>query len=443
MKRPRIWIRLAVFATAILLIGEYVALTRLAPQYIIWAVENAVGGEITVADARFSLPFTTTLRGLHFVHNTSRSALSIRRAVIRPRWLSPPKRTLWLDSLEIDRPYLRLTQTKDGTVLKPALRQPPPRGLSTNNLFSPLAATPPPSWWKIHVASVTIVDGTLEWVDEEPPTPFHGVLDHITFSMGPVEIPLKESAQFTFAIRGELTGEHGHAAPLYCSGWIDVPRKDLQAAFRLAPLPLAAFDPYFHGPPEVRVHGATFTTTGQWVARANELKGLIQLAIGNLEEGGLLIKGRTLVDPKKFSNGTEPRLTGEVALSGPFDRPDDWQAEFVPGDELAQRLIKRLLNHGIEMIGIEFFGRRVRVSLAPATKEKMTNIETASKEIAEALDVLALPSAEEMAGSAEKPSGEPSAESIAPPAVPVSPQTASASEAPKSESPPSLPAAKP
>ena len=424
MKRPRIWIRVVVLVIAILLIGEYVALTRLAPKYIIWAVEHAAGGEIVVEDARLSLPLTTTLRGLHFAQNTLRSALSIRRAVIKPRWLSLSKRTLWLDSLEIDRPFLRLTQTADGVILQPGFRQPPPRGISTSKLLSPLAATPPPSWWKMHIASVTIVDGTLEWVDEQLPTPFHGMLDHITFTMGPVEIPLKGSEQFTFAFRGELTGEHGHAAPLYCSGWLDVARRDLQASFRLSPIPLAAFDSYFHGPPEVRVPGAIFTTTGQWVARANEFKGLVQLAIGNLEEGGLLIKGRTLVDPKKFSNGTESRLSGEVALHGPFDRPDAWQAEFVPGDELAQRLIKRLLNYGIEMVGVTFFGRRMRVSLAPATKETMTKIETASKEIAEALDVLALPEA-----SPET--------TAAPSEVPASPQAASSPEVPKSQSPPS------
>ncbi|MBI1992425.1 MAG: DUF748 domain-containing protein [Candidatus Omnitrophica bacterium] len=421
MRRPPSLLRGFLLLVLLFLVGEYVALTHLAPRYVLQAVQHAAGGEIVAAQARLSFPLTTTLQGLRLVNNTPQSALTIQRAAIWPRWLSLPSRTLWLDAVELDRPILRLTRTHDGTFLWPNI----PQAVTTGTIRprwgfpSTTRATPVPASWQVRIDSIKVVDGVIELVDEKSASPFHGVLDHLSLIAGPLTVPLGGSPQLSFAIRGQAVGHGGHAAPFYCSGWLNVTTKDLQATCRLEPLALAAFEPYYQGSPEVRVYAMTLASTSHWMVRANTLSGRIQLELGRLGEGDLSIRGRTVLDVKHIAGGPTPRLSGEITLAGPLDDPRRWRAEFSPGDDQMQQLVTRLLDHGIQMIKILLWGGEMRISLVPASKEAMANIEAASKEIQEALEILAVPLPEE--APFVPPAGEPPSGPAAPEPTPESP----------------------
>ena len=400
MKRPKTWLRWFFFACVVLGLGEYVALTVFAPRYVLRVVERAAGGELSIGRARLSFPFTTRLKALRLVTNTAEAGLTIQHAVIRPRWLSLPSRTLWVDSLQLERPFLRLTRTKDGTIRWPSI----PQTASSS--------------WRIHLGSLKVVDGIVDFIDEKPATTLHGALTHVSIDLGPLTIP-QGGAQMTFAIRGEVLGAGGNAAPLYCSGWLVLATKDLEASCQMEPLPLDAFDPYSRQQ-QMRVYGATLRLTSQWLAKANDLSGRIQLELGNLKEGGLSVKGRTLVDPKQFSADEVPRIGGEITVTGPLDNPHEWHAAFQPGDERAQQLIKQLLDRGVEVIKVPLWGTSIRVGLAPASKATMTDIEAVSKEVQEALEILAVPEPTP-AIQPTAPAPEPSA---TPPVSPASPAVA-------------------
>ncbi len=428
MRRPRVWIRVFLLVCLLLVLGEYVALTRLAPHFLIQAVQRMAGGELVAGRARLSFfPLTTTLSSLRLVANTPQSALSIQGMVIRPRWLSFPSRVLWVDSVKIDRPMLRLTRTQAGTLLWPSLPEAVTAGAS------PSKHTSPP--WQIHVDSLEVVDGVIELVDEKPATPFHGIVDHLSFLAGPVTIPLSGSQQMSFAVHSELVGDGGHAAPFYCSGMLDLTTKDLQAFCRLEPLALAAFEPYYGGSPEVRVYATTLASVSQWSAKANELHSRIQWELGGLTEGDLSIRGRTIFNVKKIAN-PNPRLSGEISLTGPLNDPHRWRAELLPGDDQVQQLVKRMLYRGIEMIKIGLWGTQLRIALTPASKATMATIEAVAKEIKEALEIIAIPGPEEAAGITPQPAAAPQAGEAG-----STPPTAGgpASPAPPSTQAPTLP----
>ena len=392
MKRPTHWLQAALVICLALVVGEFVALEWLAPRYVLQSLERLSGGTLLVQRAHLSFPLTTTLTGVHLASNTAEAAFSIPRVVIRPRWCSIARRTFWLDAVEMERPLLRLTRTADGTILRPAIREP---GEPASRIGSPRSAP-----WRVHINSLSITDATVEFLDKKPAMPFHGVLDHVSFVIGPVAVASNgtglgavpmERAGMSFAIRGMVVGYGGVAAPAYCSGWLDPAVKDLQASCRLEPLPLAAFEPYYHGPSELRVYAVMLTSTSQWSARSNQFTGRVQVELSNLKEGDFSVHGRTIVDVKKMANGQETRLSGVMSVSGPWDNPKAWQAEFLPGDERVQDLVKRLLEHGVTAIKIPLGSQPMRISVAPSTQATMTDIETASREVQEALEILAAP----------------------------------------------------
>lgn len=444
MKRPNALFRGLLLACLLFLLGEYVALTHLAPQYVLWTVQYAAGGDVQAQRAHLTFPLTTTLTGLHWVSNSPQSALHIQRAVIWPRWLSVPSRTLRVDRVQLDAPALRLTRTKDGTLLRPSLRHAATAGAGASEPRAPSVGTRSlPASWQVQIDALKVVDGVIEFVDERPVTPFHGILDHLSVIAGPMTVPLDRAQQLSFAARARVVGHGGHAAPVYCSGWLDLRRRDLQASCRLEPLALAAFEPYYQGPPEVRVYTTTFTLTSQWMARANELTARIQLELDNLSEGDLSVHGRTILDIKQVTSGADPRLRGEVSLTGPLDDPRRWQAEFLPGNDPTQQLVKRLLAHGVEMIRVLLWGHELHVHLASASQAKMTDIEAVSKEIQEALEILAVPIPEEV--PLAPPAGEsPPAPAAAPESTPElpapSPPVPSVLPEPQASSPSASPA---
>ena len=398
MKRPRGWIRVLVLSCAALLLGEYVALTVLAPGYVLRAMQQIMGGKVSVDRVRLSLPFTTSLSGLRLSTNTEDSAFAIQRAVIAPRRLSLSTNTLWIDAVTIDRPVIRATQTREGLWRWPRLP-------ASGHAAPVPAGGTHPSGWQLYIDSLKIIDGALIFIDEKPSTPFHGMIDHLSVSTGPLTVPLRD-LPISFAVRGELVGDEGHAAPFYCSGWIAPLPGDLQASCQLEPLALAAFEPYLRGPREIRVYGSTAKLTSQWSAAANVLDARLQLELGHLSEGGLTVRGRTAVNLKRFTTGQDDALRGEVHLTGPMNQPQAWYAEFIPGDEQVQGLTKRLLDRGVEMVRVPLWNRRLNLSLVPASQSTMSEIDAASKQIQDALEILSMP-AEEPAAPAESAAAPP------------------------------------
>jgi hypothetical protein len=214
----------------------------------------------------------------------------------------------------------------------------------------------------------------------------------------------------SFAVRGELVGHSGEAAPVYCSGWVALPAKDLQASCQLEPLALAAFEPYYQqGNVKVRVYNATLKSTSQWLVDSNAFDGRVQMELGNLTEGDVSVHGRTVVDVKKLAAGEAPRLSAELKITGPLDNPTAWRSDFVPGDTVAQQLVRPLLDRGIEMINIPLGERKISVSITPASQATMSSIEEASKQVQQDLEILATPAAEPAAPVTAPTEGTPSA----------------------------------
>ena len=377
MKKTSSWFRTFLLIGLLLVAGGYTVLLWVVPHYVTRALEQALGGEVVVGGARLSFPLTTTLTDVRLARNTAESTLSIQRVVIRPQGISLSTRTLLVDALEIEQPFIRLTRRTSGAWVHPMVPQ-------------PVAIKAKLPAWALHIDSIKVVDGVIELVDEQLATPFHGVLDHASFVIGPVTVPAAQEGM-SFAVRARIVGSAGHTAPLYCSGWLDLTVKDLQASCRLEPLALAAFDPYYEGRTQFRVYTTELQSTSQWWARSNQFGARVQLELVNAGEGDLSIRGRTIVDFKKLTAGAEHRLSGEVSLSGLLDDPRDWHAEFLPGDDQVQQLVTRLLEHRVQIIKIPVPGGPLRVSIAPAGQLTITDVESASREVEEALEILALP----------------------------------------------------
>lgn len=419
MKRPNFWLRAFLALAIIVVIGEYAALTWLAPRYVVQAIQQAAGGELAVQFARLSFPMTTTLSGLRLLANTPEAALTIQKALIRPRGVSLASRRVWLQTVELDRPFLRLTRTKAGTFIGPKVQ-------SMLAAEAP-GAEPPASMarallrgWDAHLETLQITEGVLEFVDENPANPFHGVLQHVFISLGPVALP-RPTSQMSLAIRGEFIGHGGHEAPFYCSGWVDAARRNLEANCQFESLPLAAFEPYFQRSLTLRVYSATLKSTSQWIASANDLEARLQLELNDVSEGDLSIRGRTILDVKRLTNGRDDaRLRAELVIQGPLDQPAQWHAQFIPGDEQVQHVIGRLLERGVEVIRMSFLGHWIAIGIAPASQAMMQDFETASKEIAEALEILATPAVPE---PAPEPAAVPAVITLeSPAAAPVIPE---------------------
>ncbi|MBI4597774.1 MAG: DUF748 domain-containing protein [Candidatus Omnitrophica bacterium] len=417
MKRPRVWIRALVLGCGALLLGEYIALTVLAPRYVLRAIRQLAGGAVSVGRVRLSLPFTSTLSHLRLRTNTEERAFAIQRATVVPRRFSIPTKTLWIDAVTIDQPVIRATRTREGAWRWPSVS--PPGG-----------ALPAPAGWQLSIDSLHIVDGSLIFVDEQPAKPFHGMIDHLSLSAGPITAPLRD-LPISFAVRGELAGDAGHAAPFYCSGWIAPVAGDLQGSCQLEPLPMAALESYLRGPRRIRVYGTTLQITSQWSAAGNVLQAKVQLELGHLTGEDFSVSGRTIFDVKQFGRNREFSLRGEINLIGPMEQPQAWHAEFVAGDDQVQSMTNRLLDRGVEIVQLPLWGHRLNLSLVPATEATMTEIEATSKQIKEALEVLAMPAEEPSQAPVELPSvpAIDDAVLVPPPSAP-SPPTAPSSPAP-------------
>lgn len=384
MKRPIPWFRALAGALILLLLLEYAALTWFAPRYVLQMIRWVGGGEVTAETARLAFPFTTELGRLRLVSGPPEAVFNIQRTILRPGWVSLLRKTLWLRSVEVDRPLLRVTRTRDGTVLWPSLTAFLPGGAAAAASRRPGV---PGSGWRVNVERLNVTDGTIEFIDERVPGAFHAVFDHVSFEAGPLVLPF-DGAQTSVAVRGEFIGHGGHAAPFYCSGWFDLTKQDVEASCQNEPLALAAFTPYYGQAPTVRVYSVKLHSTSQWTARSNELTAKIQLELSDLHEGDLSFRGRTFIDVKQLAAGPDARLRGEIGLEGPLNRLAQWHAHFIPGDLAMQGLVSRLLERDIEVLGFWCFGQRVALSLVPASEQVMQDIVTKSKEIQDALEIL-------------------------------------------------------
>ena len=391
MKQPYSILRALLFVCLLVAVAEYVALTWLIPSYVIREIQRVVGAELMVGEAQLAFPPSINFTDVRLAGNSPESAVSMQRMMVKAWWLPAAPRTLRLDTVEIELPLLRLTRASSNQILWPRLPQSQGPGRSpagqgpAARLLQALSAS-----WRVQIGSLHVEEGVLEFIDETLRPPFHGVFDHIAFVAGPVTTPL-ERAQVSFAVRANLVGSGGHAAPLYCSGWFSLSSRDLEASCQLEPLALAAFEPYYRGPAELRVYTVTLRSTSHWSARSNHLTGRIQLELLNLSEGELSIRGRTVWDIKELTGEGVPSIKGEIDVTGPLDTPRDWHAEFVPGDQHMQEKVKQLLDRNIEVIRVPFWGWRFGISLTPGSRATMADIEATSKQVQEALEILAVP----------------------------------------------------
>ncbi len=402
MKRPKFWLRWFFLACLLLVVAEYAVLKWVAPTLVIRKLEEATGGQVAVDSTRLAFPMTALFTGLRFTHNTPESGLSIQQATIRPRWLSVSTRTLEVDTIEMERPFIRVTRLKTGTMRWPTASLSSPRGSTSDGVTA--AAVWPPSW-RMRVQSIKVIDGAIELIDHTPPTPFHALLNHLSFVVGPVTVPF-DGDQISVALRGAFMGRNGELAPLYCSGWWQAAAGDLQASCQLEPLALVVFEPYFQQSPAIRVYGATVSSTSQWSAKANALEARVQLELGNLNEGDLSVHGRTIVDIKQLAHTQESRLTGAVSLAGPLNEPSQWHGEFVAGDEGAQRLVEELLERNVKIVKVALGRQQIGIRIGPAGGTPQ-DIEAVSKEIREALEILATPEVPQVSSEAAPQAIEP------------------------------------
>ncbi|PIQ83241.1 MAG: hypothetical protein COV75_08520 [Candidatus Omnitrophica bacterium CG11_big_fil_rev_8_21_14_0_20_63_9] len=427
----------------LLIIGAWLAIVgAVLPPYVRLVLQRATAGHMYVDRLTISPFLQVTLTGVRYTSNTPEAGVSVQRVVLTPGWISPGSKHLTIASLRVERPVVRAMRTGANTVIWPQLTWPTPLSESSR--------------WRVHIESLQIIDGVAEWIDEAPSPAFHGALDHISFEAGGFRWPWQQS-QLNFAIRGLITGHQGQAATAYCSGWADLGPRDFQITCQLEPLPLAAFDPYFHGPTELRVYTTTLKSTSQWSGSLNELTGRVQLELAHLSEGDLSVRGRTIADIKRLIASDDPRIRGEITVSGPADNPSQWSAEFLPGDPVVQQLIKRLLSRGVEMVKVPFLGGKLPVNIAPGSEAKMTDIEAASREVQEALELLTAPDIEpppvepvlpteetvpptEQGASAAEPPAPPAAEEPAPPAAETPTPSAEPTPPAEPEVAPALPA---
>jgi len=445
MRRPFSFFHAFLALCATLVIG-YVLLAWSLPRYLHYRIRRALDFTAEIGDVQLEFPFTVVLTDVRSMRGWPTTGWYAERIVIRPAAVSWARHLLHLTALEIERPWIRVTRTDDGEVLWPRVD---PRAASAQDDEAA------PVWrrtWQLVAETADIRNGTLEIIDQQPAKPFHGVVDHLSLMAGPITLPLTLPAalgRMTFAVSAKITGQNGHGAPAYCSGWLDPEARDLEASCRLEPLRLAAFDPYYYeGRLQLRVYESKLEATTRWAARDNALDGRTQLKITDLSEGDLSLRGRTLADVKQLAGGEPPILTGEIKTSGPLDQPQQWSIELVPGNEIVQRLMKPLLVRGIELVPVKIAGQTIKVGIMPATKEIMTEIEETGKEVEKSLEMLTPPLAEEPVEAIAEEEVE--AEEHTPPdAVPehseepaptpeptVLPDTASVSETPTPQAPP-------
>lgn len=423
MKRPWSWRRWLLMGCAILVVVEYGTLTVIAPHYILDTLQHVVGGDLRVGKARLALPLTTILHELYYTPSTPQSTLRAKQIIIKPRWAPSASGEVQIQSLRVEQPFVRISRTEAGTLLWPHPNLP----ASVSSLPERAGEMRLLGWQlkgalRVRIESLRVVDGTLEWIDESQPTPVHLVLEHISFELGPLTVPFTGAAVST-ALRAAVVGPTGDPSPLYCSGWLSAASRNMDVSCRLDPMPLSIFEPYFQRRPVIRFYGSTLKTDTRWIAQGNQLTGRMQLELGRLTEGDISVRGITIIDARQLAgDDPDPKLTGELNFQGPLDTLDEWRGRFLPTNVPAQRLVDQLLERKIKALKIPLGPKALHAQLVLGHDAQPSDSEGLTKEITEALELLAspvvppeppiLPPAEEVPAAEAMPSA------VAPEAVP-------------------------
>jgi hypothetical protein len=416
MKRPRSWIRWFLLLLLVLVIVEAAALTWVAPYFLIRRLEAATAGALQIGSGLVSFPPAATFLRVRSSANSPYQGVSIQRLALRPQWMSFPNKTLWLKTIELERPFVRFSRTAEGAIQWPLGSSPQRQGARawTWNPFHSAA-------WRVRVDSLKLTDGVVEFVDARPSQPFRGALQHVSIELGPVALPPDDQAT-SLIIRGEAVGSSAEAAPFYCSGWLNPVAGDVEVFCKLEPMGLAAFGPYYDGRIKVRPYQARLSLASQWTSKGRVLDGHIRVEIDRLTEGDVSVRGRTVLDAKRLVQG-EAVLRSAFRVVGPMEAPEQWRVEFVPGDPQVRDVLGLLIEHGVRMVRIPAFGRTLHVALVPSGEAAYGEVLAASRAIDEALEVLAPPAPETVPLEPAPVAPEAATEPVVPemPSAPISP----------------------
>lgn len=392
MKRPWGWRRWLWITCALLVIFEFGTLTVIAPHYILDTLQYVIGGDLHIEKARLALPLTTILHELHYTPSTAQSTLSAKEVIIKPRWIPSASGEVQIQSIRVEQPFLRISRANGGTVFWPhptspqSLQSLPERAGEMRLLGWQLKGA-----LRVRIQSLRIVDGTLEWIDESPETPVHLVLEHISFELGPLTVPSTSEA-VSMALRAAVVGPTGDPSPLYCSGWLTAVLRNMDVSCRLDPIPLSIFEPYFQRRPVIRFYASTLKGDARWSAQGNQLNGRLQLELGRLTEGDISVRGITIIDVRQLAgDDPDPKLTGELSFEGPLDTLEAWRGRFLPTNMAAQRLVDQMLERNIKALKIPLGPKALHAQLVLGQDTQPSDSEGLTKEITEALELLASP----------------------------------------------------
>jgi len=445
MRRSGLWLERILIGILLFFIAGHFTFSHFIPSHVARLLRQAAGQTLTVGRVRVGFPLRLILSEVSLAQANPGTLVRSRQVVVVPQWLSWRKKTLWVRTVEIDEPRIQVGRMRDGKFNSPADLLP---SASSSTPSSGDSASPPTtsptatagSSWRIIIQTVQVSGGTIEFVDEQTTEPFRAALTDLSLVGGPVAFP-PTFDYIALAIQGRLVGAQQLAAPVYCSGWMDLNAKDLDVSCQVEPLRLAAFEPSYHqqGPLQVHSYDATLRATGRLTAKANVLDGRVQLTIDNLSEGDLTFLGKTLAEIKKGTGESERTLTGELQISGPLDRSADWRIQLAPGNEIVQRLVKPLLDRGGGTVPIKVGKQTIQVGITTADEAVMSNIEAASKTVEESLKILApaspspeappLASAPSSEATAEQPATSPTPAPEQAPPSPAQAQGASSGSA--------------
>lgn len=414
----RAWWNRLLISVLLLIVVIHTVWGHLIPSHLLRVLRRTMGQTFKIGGARLDFPLSLVLVDVGLRAGTPDLFADSRQVVLVPRWISWSKKTVWLSTIRYEGLAIRCRRNWEGKLEVPHSPAPPAPSSTTAAPSSPTpaaapAAAVPEAPWTVIAQTVQVVNGTLEFVDEKTPEPFRAALTEVSLMGGPLTLP-SGSPRLSLAVQGRFVGHHGHAAPVYCSGWANLEPRNFEISCRLEPLPLAAFEPYYRGPIQVRVYDATVKATVKFTAKANELEGRAQVEIGNLSEADLSFLGKTLADIKTVAGERDRSLAAEVQLSGPVDQPAAWKVQLVAGNEIVQRMLRPLFDRGIENVKIKVGQQTIQVGLTPASEEAKTSIQEASKTVEESLKILAPEPAEETPPPASPPAQGGSSDAPAP-----------------------------
>lgn len=373
------------------LLASGAALFWVLPAYARLAVRDLISDAYLIGGIDFKPPARLILQDVRLSSAPGQAAAGVGRIAIDIEGLDWIKRTVWVGLL-FEEPSVRLWRSESGAVSVPLhpLRGIRPGGGAYDTQEAALPSGV--SDWRVRVRTVRVVSGAVEWVDERFPKPYRGLLQHIFLTASP---GLHGTAQppLSFAMHAQWVGLGGHSAPLYCSGWLGVADRNVEASCRLEPIATAAFESYLSriGKVQVRLYEAAVSGTTHWQAYGNRLDGRFQVQLDNLTQGDLSMRGHTILDFATLTRDNGGKLISEIRVMGLLDDPSGWQWECTPGTDLIQQHIRTKYDRAKEVVSFRLLGQKVGLLLVPVSREFVDAIEHASREVRQALEAVSSP----------------------------------------------------